>query len=722
MTTSNAHIPSAAVTAAVVGQHSAHQHQHRKVPHRHLVTYPWQRPGRLHANRTPGPTLSRRGRAPHTPSSSSASSQLHNRVSSVKSLQPLRSISARRRRRSPSRRQTGGGEQVDFTRNPLLEDGRRSHGVNEATGIYSARTANIDPDFNSEYSTSVLSRHEGRGDVNHNTNNTDGSDRPTLGTQHHGGTGNAGYEITHNNVGEIDRYTKECDQTYFNQNGKPRTPGLNIQSILEHCISSKKDSLRHLASQQADSGQLLRAPAVRKGGGIGGEKRKNTASHGTTAAKATERMIECDGDAEGVGGGVDASARVRSPDSAAKPTATVSCATREEEERRVEQEKNAIEAAMKTGSAESEGTLLSMHSCPEATTGQAEKPPRYHRRRKKKTPSSERRCPPRKQNIWSRLSVEAQCAMTQTMEAMELDDKDDRNYTDRQTVENTNRDDENNQNSLERFEKGQYYNESAKVGTQRENPAVSDEQTIGVNNNSDGNALRATKEQPYANVDFVQKNIQSKRRHKSETESNTSGETPVTSRQRNNSFGYNGREHKKPQGAPKQVVHWKEYNDGNNNKSRNKSARTKLPKIGSDSKLSQQVKTDSGPDFSQEADDYYNNEFAAVLPTRRRERQEAFDDDYYSPSFTQHAIPGVGNFTVPRYHFREKTFEITPAGYDSRYQYTHKYNPEEDDPINPKVFSHSVKKCSDWLTKCLPAADDPNVSGTKLKLSQSSHF
>lgn len=88
-------------------------------------------------------------------------------------------------------------------------------------------------------------------------------------------------------------------------------------------------------------------------------------------------------------------------------------------------------------------------------------------------------------------------------------------------------------------------------------------------------------------------------------------------------------------------------------------------------------------------------------------------------------IPGIGAYTVPLYTSREKTFEITPAGYDSRYEYTHRYNPEEDDPIDPVQASKSYKKCTDWLTRY--SGDDNGINTGRntsavQQMSQSSHF
>ena len=77
--------------------------------------------------------------------------------------------------------------------------------------------------------------------------------------------------------------------------------------------------------------------------------------------------------------------------------------------------------------------------------------------------------------------------------------------------------------------------------------------------------------------------------------------------------------------------------------------------------------------------------------------QSEFSKDKINSKCQLIRLPGIGNYDVPV--LKDGTFEITPPGFDSRYNDLQPVEERESETPPPDIRQRAIDKCSEWLTK-----------------------
>jgi hypothetical protein len=84
------------------------------------------------------------------------------------------------------------------------------------------------------------------------------------------------------------------------------------------------------------------------------------------------------------------------------------------------------------------------------------------------------------------------------------------------------------------------------------------------------------------------------------------------------------------------------------------------------------------------------------FPSIHSDSYYAYDDAYTESSMpSRQNIPGLGTYRFPRR--REKTFKITPPGYDSRYAELPRYEAPPVEEPDSTITAKAKEKCNQWL-------------------------
>ena len=124
-------------------------------------------------------------------------------------------------------------------------------------------------------------------------------------------------------------------------------------------------------------------------------------------------------------------------------------------------------------------------------------------------------------------------------------------------------------------------------------------------------------------------------------------------------------------------------------------------------------------------DDAYSDTDVSIPTTRRRPISTKVNrtrlpyipsespTDYFTLGQLKHLnyrLPGIGKYEIAT--LREKTFQITPAGYDIRYNDIAIFEAEEKTELpSSNIRDQAVQKCQDWLSRYTPRFN--NASSTK---------
>ncbi|XP_064648345.1 uncharacterized protein LOC135500672 [Lineus longissimus] len=140
--------------------------------------------------------------------------------------------------------------------------------------------------------------------------------------------------------------------------------------------------------------------------------------------------------------------------------------------------------------------------------------------------------------------------------------------------------------------------------------------------------------------------------------------------------------------------------DTSNNLNSRSSGSEEYQKVGISDRVLSKSGTAESLENTQSSEKYRSKTARSRTPTKfpmiHSDLDYALDDTFTESSMpSRQNIPGLGTYRFPR--MREKTFKITPPGYDSRYADMPRYEAPQGEDLDPTITAKAKEKCNQWL-------------------------